>query len=339
MDADDEKARDRTAEDEFKGRSQLDPVSLYLREVRGLKPLTRSEEIDVAKRIEAAESDLDALLLGFPGILDCVNRVSERVESDAAGDQDAADDLAAIEGALVSDQAPGKGASGSAKLMKLCQELKALAKMLQTRIASGIHRCQGETTDEEPCEIKPISLSPQVRELLTAEVRLCLSTPSQAKPPPPSSEIGDDSLAHFEQALKQTESKIARATKELTEANLSLVVILARRYWNRGLAFLDLIQEGNIALMRAAQRFDYRREVKFSTYATWWIKHAMVGAIVDHGRTIRIPSHMVTASNRLMRARELLSHRLGREPVAGTGLSDRPSKGNTPAGHITQPST
>ena len=107
---------------------------------------------------------------------------------------------------------------------------------------------------------------------------------------------------------------MARATKELTEANLGLVVSLARRYWNRGLSFLDLIQEGNIGLMRAAQKFDYRREVKFSTYATWWIKHAMIGAIIAQGRTIRIPSHMVTATGRLARARGLLSHRLGREP-------------------------
>ena len=90
---------------------------------------------------------------------------------------------------------------------------------------------------------------------------------------------------------------------------------IARRYWNRGIAFLDLIQEGNIALIRAAQLFDHRREVKFSTYATWWIKHAMVAAIIAHGRTIRIPSHMITANNRLIRARALLAHRLGREPM------------------------
>jgi RNA polymerase primary sigma factor len=116
-------------------------------------------------------------------------------------------------------------------------------------------------------------------------------------------------------AIKTVDAKIARFTKRLVEANLGLVVSLARRYQSRGLGLMDLIQEGNLGLMRAAEKFDYRRGVKFSTYATWWVKHAIVGAAIEQGRTIRIPSHIVMENSRLLRTRALLTQRIGREPT------------------------
>jgi RNA polymerase primary sigma factor len=125
---------------------------------------------------------------------------------------------------------------------------------------------------------------------------------------------GTNEFALSLETIASGQAKSRRAKKELTEANLRLVVSLSRRYTNHGLGFLDLIQEGNIGLMRAVDKFEYQRGFKFSTYATWWIRQSMSRALADRSRTIRIPVHMVEAVNRLLRVTRLLVQRLGREP-------------------------
>ena len=159
--------------------------------------------------------------------------------------------------------------------------------------------------DEEEVELDKIDLSVPEGVSIEDPVRMYLK------------EIGKVSLLSADEEIelaKRMEKGDEAAKKRLAEANLRLVVSIAKRYVGRGMLFLDLIQEGNLGLIKAVEKFDYRKGYKFSTYATWWIRQAITRAIADQARTIRIPVHMVETINKLIRVSRQLLQELGREP-------------------------
>ena len=160
--------------------------------------------------------------------------------------------------------------------------------------------------DEEEVELDKIDLSVPEGVSIEDPVRMYLK------------EIGKVPLLSAEEEIelaKKMEQGDENAKKRLAEANLRLVVSIAKRYVGRGMLFLDLIQEGNLGLIKAVEKFDYRKDYKFSTYATWWIRQAITRAIADQARTIRIPVHMVETINKLIRVSRQLLQELGREPT------------------------
>src|SRR5216683_2762062 len=356
-----------------------DPVRLYLKEMGNFQLLSREQEIEIAKRIEAGEQEVEEEVLESPVTLDFLIDLGERIE---AGEADLRDIFEESDEPADPDEERGPEANqkllkklhdSTRKLKELRAKLEELEEELREqpgpRRKLKLERRYARLRARVKAAFTTMGLSRHVREAVISEMRHQLDQfrhayqiveqyedatgRSKNQLLKEAAEAEDrrhllkvngtrenllDIAARIREAqrtMKAVERRVKasgeefgrslgilsagqhesrRAKKELTEANLRLVVSLAKRYANRGLGFLDLIQEGNIGLMRAGDKFEYQRGFKFSTYATWWIRQAITRSIADQARTIRIPVHMVETVNKLLRVTRLLVQRLGREP-------------------------
>ncbi len=329
-----------------------DPVRMYLREMGTVKLLDREGEVDIAMRIEAGEARVFVALSREPSLLELFLRTNEQARRERRGvrellQAEAAelDDKGAerVDESLALFRDIHDLEEESKELRRRLRRCKRSGKRFQeladkieantAEIATLVRKVDFTTTTrnrlltflgevERQFSIPVVTINRdrkkiqqernvERRQFYTARIARYEQEIARLEV---RFRIPYDRLKSLLAEVRMGEGETDQAKHELIVANLRLVVSIAKKYTNRGLQFLDLIQEGNIGLMKAVDKFEYRRGYKFSTYATWWIRQAITRAIADQARTIRIPVHMIETINKLTRTTRMLVQELGREP-------------------------
>jgi RNA polymerase primary sigma factor len=321
-----------------------DPVRMYLKEMGSVPLLTREEEVEISKRIEKAQIQIEKIIMRFRySIRETISIANYLITGKDRFDK------------IVAEKEVTDKNHHISLLPKLCKLLRhedhllekllaeffteELKKVNRVKLSEEIEKCRIRTQAylrrmhfrhniiEDFGEVimnaydRFLTLEKEMQELAprAEKNKFAAAKLSAVKRKLAKRELAAGrSLDEFKKDVRMLQrwmDKSQEAKREMVESNLRLVISIAKKYTNRGLSFLDLIQEGNMGLMKAVEKFEYRRGYKFSTYATWWIRQAVTRAIADQARTIRIPVHMIETINKVLRGAKKLMMETGREPT------------------------